>query len=193
MFNFEKIHEEELRLATEDCQALVGKIRKEIGENWDPKDPEYTSLYEAFLDVMRKQNISQQESDFNNETQRELNKKYEEILKRITELNRKNNLLTDKYRGNHKAARVDKRLVSFDNNISPMERYAILSGAVDSLDEQILHNSGILDSESYFMGQVMKAVLDSFDKAETTISYPALNYASTQIFDEYIKEYKGEE
>lgn len=193
MFNFEKIHEEELRLATEDCQALVGKIRKEIGENWDPKDPEYTSLYEAFLDVMRKQNISQQESDFNNEAQRELNKKYEAILKKITELNRKNNLLADKYHGNHKAARVDKRLASFNNNISPMERYAILSEAVDSLDEQILHNSGILDSESYFMGQVMKAVLDSFDKAETTISYPALNYASTQIFDEYIKEYKGEE
>ena len=74
-----------------------------------------------------------------------------------------------------------------------MERYSILSGAVNSLDEQILHNSGILSSESYFMGQVMKAVLDSFDKAETKITFPALNYASTQLFDEYIKEYKGEE
>lgn len=195
MFNFEKIREEELKLAAEDCQVLVGKTRKAFGENWDTKDPQYLSLYEAFLEVMRKQNIAQQELNFNGEKQNEFNRQFEDILKKITELNRKNNMLADKYHGNQKAARVDKRLGVYPNgNITdPVARFNILDNATKDLDEQILKNSGILNSEGYFKGQVQQSVLTSFDKVHTDISYPALEYATDLIFDEYIKEYKGEE
>lgn len=195
MFNFEKIREEELKLAAEDCQVLVGKTRKAFGENWDTKDPEYLSLYEAFLEVMRKQNIAQQELDFNGEKQNEFNRQFEDILKKITELNRKNNMLADKYHGNQKAARVDKRLSVYSGgNIgNPVARFNILDNATKNLDEQILKNSGILNSEGYFKGQVQQSVLTSFDKVHTDISFKALEYATDQIFDEYIKEYKGEE
>ena len=195
MFNFEKIHEEELRLAAEDCQALVGKIRSAFAENWDQKDPEYLSLYEAFLEVMRKQNIEQQELNFDSNKQKEFNRKFEEILKKVAELNRKNNMLADKYHGNQKVARVDKRLnIYTDGKIgNPEERYTILYNATKNLDEQILRNSGILNSEGYFKGQVLQSVLNAFDEIHTNISYSALKYAAEQIFDEYIKEYKDEE
>ena len=195
MFNFEKIHEEELKLAAEDCQILVGKTRKAFGENWDTKDPQYLTLYEAFLEIMRRQNIAQQEFNYDSKKQAEFNRQFEDILEKIKELNRKNNMLADKYHGNQKAARVDKRLsVYADGSIDdPAIRYGILNDATRNLDEQILKNSGILNSEGYFKGQVEQSILTSFDKVHTSISYPALKYATDQIFDEYIKEFKGEE
>ena len=79
------------------------------------------------------------------------------------------------------------------NITDPVARFNILDNATKNLDEQILKNSGILNSEGYFKGQVQQSVLTSFDKVHTDISYPALEYATDQIFDEYIKEYKGEE
>lgn len=196
MFNFEKIREEELKLAAEDCQVLVGKTRKAFTENWDTKDLEYLTLYEAFLETMRRQNIAQTELDFDSEKQREINRQFEGILSKITELNRRNNMLADKYHGNQKAARVDKRLSTYSGSGSvgaPSERYEILSNAAKDIDDQILRNSGILDSEGYFKDEVTKSILTAFDKVHTDISYKALMYATEQIFDEYLKEYKGEE
>ena len=116
-------------------------------------------------------------------------------MKKITELNRKNNMLADKYHGNQKAARVDKRLSIYSGgNIGdPVARFNILDYATKNLDEQILNNSGIVSSEGYFKAQVRQSILNSFDYAHTSISLPALTYASEQLFDEYIKEYKGEE
>lgn len=195
MFNFEKINQTELRLAAEDCQNKVRNIRHELGANWDKKDPEYLSLYQAFLEVMRKQNIAQQELNLDGDALYKINHQLEDILTKIKELNRKNNLLSDKYHGNQKAARVDKRLNIYTNARvgSPAERYEILDGAIRNIDGQILRNSGILDSEGYFKDQITKSVLDSFDKVHSDISFAALEYASEKIFDEYIKEYKGEE
>lgn len=195
MFNFEKIREEELKLAAEDCQVLVGKTRKTFTENWDTKDPEYLTLYEAFLETMRRQNIAQAELDFDSEKQREINRQFEDILNKITELNRRNNMLADKYHGNRKAARVDKRLsvYSSGNAGAPSERYEILSTATKDIDDQILKNSGILDSEGYFKDEVTKSILTAFDKVHTDIGVKALKYAAEQIFDEYLEEYKGEE
>lgn len=195
MFNFEKISQTELKLAAEDCQEKVKNIRYEFSKNWDKKDPEYLSIYQAFLEVMRKQNIAQQELNFDGNQLNEINHQFKDILAKIKELNRKNNMLADKYHGNQKAARVDKRLNVYASgqNVSPAERYATLDGAIRIIDDQILRNSGILDSEGYFKDQVMKSVLDSYENAHANISFPALQYASDQIFDEYIKEYKGEE
>lgn len=195
MFNFEKISKRELRLAAEDCQEKVKSIRYEFNKNWDKKDPEYVSLYQAFLEVMRRQNITQEELGFDGERLNEINRQFDNILKKVKELNRKNNLLADKYHGNQKAARVDKKLSIYTDGAvgSPSERYSILNAAIEDLDNQILSNSGILDSEGYFSGQVEKSVLDAFDKVHTDISFLALQYVRDQIFEEYIKEYKGEE
>lgn len=195
MFNFEKIGEKELRLAAEDCQEKVKKIRYELDGNWDKKDPEYISLYHAFLEVMRKQNIAQQEFDLDGNKLNEINHQFEDILAKIKELNRRNNMLADKYHGNQKAARVDKKLSVYtdSNSGTPAERYAILNEATANIDSQILSNSGILDSEGYFRKQVDQSILGAFDKVSTKISYDALKYAGSQIYEEYIKEYKGEE
>lgn len=195
MFNFEKISEKELRLAAEDCQEKVKNVRYEFGVNWDKKDPEYVSLYQAFIEVMRQQNIAQEERGLDGKKLNEINHQLENILKKIKDLNRKNNLLADKYHGNQKAARVDKKLGIYTGGAvgSPSERYSILNAAIENLDNQILANSGILDSENYFRKQVEQSVLEAFDKVHTDISFPALKYASDQIFEEYIKEYKSEE
>lgn len=196
IFNFEKIREEELRLAAEDCQALIKRTRTAFSNNWDPDDPEYLSLYDAFLEIMRKQSIESMDMlELKASEQGEINRSLEEILKKIEELNRRNRLIMDKFHGNQKAARVYKKLSTYDGGKigTPEARYAIILQATNSLDEQLLHNSGILSSEGYFRGQVQKCIMDAFDSTSTDICLDALNYATEQLYDEYIKDYEGDE
>lgn len=193
VFDFKKVGEEELRLAADEGEELTRKIRYGLIDNFDHDDPAWTTLYDEFRRLLEKEQI--EHASMTVEQQNEINAALKRIYDTMVELNRKNNLLRDKYRGDVKAARVHKRIVGnpeFD--IDDASVYSTISYVKDLIDDQVKKNSAIIENSTYFSDQILKALAETFTSGATRIStFTALKRAGEMLADEYYKEYKGEE
>lgn len=107
-FNFRKIGEEEMKIISGGAE-LQEKWRKTIQsftENVDPEDPEFITLREAFMQRFKEHgfvvdSISKFEAH---------SKALDEVLKKLSELQKRNSLLLKKYNGDAKFTRVHKRI-----------------------------------------------------------------------------------
>lgn len=107
-FNFSKIGEEELRMISGGAE-LNEKLQRTIQrftENIDPEDPEYITLREAFHQRFKEHGFTPSNMDEYDA----YSKAMDEILKKLAELQKKNNALLRRYNGDAKFARVHKRI-----------------------------------------------------------------------------------
>lgn len=193
VFDFKKVGEEELRLAADEGEELTRKIRYGLIDNFDHDDPAWTTLYNEFRRLLEKEQI--EHASMTAEQQNEINAALKRIYDTMIELNRKNNLLRDKYHGDVKAARVHKRIVSnTEFGIDDASAYSTISYVKDLIDDQVKKNSAIIENSTYFSDQILKALAETFTSGATRIStFTALKRAGEMLADEYYKEYKGEE
>jgi hypothetical protein len=92
LFTFRKVSEEEMRIADE-LKNVLKKTRESLAANLDKKDAEYITLYEELRRLFADRNLDEV-------TQEEMTANIaslQQIYDKVTELNRKNNLLLDKY------------------------------------------------------------------------------------------------
>lgn len=193
VFDFQKVGEEELRLAADEGEDLTRKIRYGLVDNFDHDDPAWTTLYDEFRRLLEKEQI--EHASMTVEQQNEINAALKRIYDTMVELNRKNNLIRDKYHGDAKAARVHKRIVGNpDLGFSNVSVYDTISYVKDLIDEQVRKNSAIIENNVYFSEQVLKALADAFTSGKAGIStFSALKRAGEMLTDEYYKEYTGKE
>lgn len=193
VFDFKKVGEEELRLAADEGEELTRKIRYGLIDNIDHDDPAWTTLYDEFRRLLEKEQI--EHVSMTVEQQNEINTALKRIYDTMVELNRKNNLIRDKYRGDIKAARVHKRIVgNTEFGIDDVSAYSTISYVKDLIDDQVKKNSAIIENGTYFSGQILKALAETFTSGTTRIStFTALKRAGEMLADEYYKEYKGRE
>lgn len=186
IFEFVKIGEEELVLADKLKQTLR-RTREALANNFDQQDPSFITLKEELERLFKKKKLSdvtQEEMVANIST---LNK----IHARIKELNRMNNLLRHKYRGDAKYARTHKRLKE-RGNYGESERKILnaLLGVKEDADQKVLNNSQILNNESYFERQLVSCVLDHFeDKHSINLTADAASDINRLIVAEYLNEF----
>lgn len=193
IFDFKKVGEEELRLAADEGEELTRKIRYGLIDNFDHDDPAWTTLYDEFRRLLKKEQI--EHASMTVEQQNEINASLKRIYDTMVELNRNNSLLRDKYRGDAKAARVHKRIVNnTEFDIDDVSAYSTISYVKDLIDDQVKKNSAIIENSTYFSDQILKALAETFTSGTTRIStFTALKRAGEMLADEYYKEYKGEE
>lgn len=193
IFDFKKVGEEELRLAADEGEELTRKIRYGLIDNFDHDDPAWTTLYDEFRRLLEKEQI--EHASMTVEQQNEINAALKRIYDTMVELNRKNNLLRNKYHGDVKAARVHKRIVSnTEFGIDDASAYSTISYVKGLIDDQVKKNSAIIENSTYFSDQILKALAETFTSGATRIStFTALKRAGEMLADEYYKEYKGEE
>ena len=115
------------------------------------------------------------------------------IHNRIKELNRKNDLLREKYKGDPKYARVHKRLIEAGR---PSKMKIVIMEALQKIKEQtdltILSRSDSLNNESYFSNQVARWVFAEFQKVPNTqLDMATTKFITQLIVDEYLNEYHG--
>src|SRR5690606_19127147 len=106
IFLFTKVSEEELILA-DQLRGQMKRTREALLFNFDQKDPEFVSLREELERIFKKKNLG----EVDQEDMRDNILLLQSIYDRVTELNRKNNLLKAKYEQDEKYARLHKRLV----------------------------------------------------------------------------------
>lgn len=190
VFTFVKTGEEELRLLSEDLHNIAGKVRSELDKNFNKKDPEWLSLYEAFLRLLDKHNIDPNADDLKN-MQFE-SESLKQIFDQIKELNRKNSQLLAKFDGDRKFAVIFKRHQSTGKVSDNMPLYNLLDDAKAKIDARLSQNQNLLANTGYFRQATGEDILDSFQSGKYEVDSGIVRTLVTHTADEYINEYQGE-
>ncbi|WP_321347079.1 type I restriction endonuclease [uncultured Draconibacterium sp.] len=188
LFMFTKVKEEELIIA-DQLKNTLRTTREALAGNFDKKDPEFVSLKEELERLFKNKKlneISQEEMKANIESLRKIHEK-------IKELNRKNNLLKDKYKKDEKYARIHKRLMERgDITKREIQLFEALESVKSEADEVVLKNSGILKSESYFEQLMVKLVINKFVREnKIKLDAESSKYINSLVVKEYMNEFNG--
>jgi len=187
VFMFRKVSEEELVIA-DKLKDSLRKTREALGGNFDPRDPEFISLYDELKRLFDKKNLDEITQEDMNENIQSL----ERLFEKVNELNRKNNLLKAKYENDGKYARMHKRILE-KGNISNRESqiHETLLDIKKHVDDRILNNMNMLNNENYFAGLMMQTVMESFERKHLTLEPESAKYVNNLLVKEYMDEYKG--
>jgi type I restriction enzyme R subunit len=187
LFMFRKVSEEEL-VISDKLKDVLRRTREALGDNFDRKDPEFVSLYEELKRLFGKKNLD----EISQEEMKQNIGSLQMILDKVTELNRKNNLLKAKYENDAKYARLHKRLVE-RGNISKRESaiHATLTDIKRQTDDKVLINTRLLENEGYFGSLLMPMVIGGFSKAKIELDPETAKFINACVAQEYINEYRG--
>jgi type I restriction enzyme R subunit len=113
------------------------------------------------------------------------------IHEAIKELNRRNDLLKDKYNGDPKYARIQKRLVEAGR---PSQIKSAIIAALQKIKEQtdisVLQRNDILTNEGFFTKHIAKLVNKEFEETlKQPLDYDTIIFISDIIVKEYLDEH----
>jgi type I restriction enzyme R subunit len=187
LFMFRKISEAEMVIA-DQLKDMLRKTREALGGNFDQADPKFVNLYEELKRLFDKKNLD----EITQEDMRNNIGSLQQIYDKVTELNRKNNLLKAKYENDAKYARMHKRILE-KGDISRRESEICdtLMDIKKQVDEKVLINTQMLNNESYFDKLLIQMVIGSFGKNKIELDPDTAKYINTCLLKEYMNEYQG--
>lgn len=201
-FNFSKIGQEEMKLIAGGAE-LKEKWQRTITsftQNFDQEDPEFISLREAFMKRFREHGfVVDTIAKFNEET-----KALDEIIQRLQELQKRNNALVKKYKGDVKFARVHKRIREInqerkEQGRNPMfsflddEIMAILNTIKDDIDAKVYDRNDILKKDAYF-GRTVTMLINNCLYQQFPQIQPDMDdykFIQSRISQQYINQYNA--
>jgi type I restriction enzyme R subunit len=200
-FNFSKIGSEEMKLIAGGVE-LKEKWQRTITsftQNFDQDDPEFISLREAFMERFKEHGfVVDTIAKFNEET-----KALDEIIQRLQDLQKRNNALVKKYKGDAKFARVHKRIREVnqerkEQGKQPMfsflddEIMVILNIIKDDIDSKVYDRNDILKRDAYFSRTVMSLIagcLYQFPQIKPDMD--DYKFIQSRISQQYINQYNA--
>lgn len=200
-FTFSKIGQEEMCLISGGAE-LKEKWQRTIAsftQNFDQEDPEFMSLRDAFMERFKEHGfVIDSIAKFNEETQA-----LDEIVKRLQDLQKRNNVLLKKYKGDEKFARVHKRIRELnkqreEKGQKPMfsfldeEIAAILNIIKEDVDAKVYDRNDILKKDAYFGRTVMSLIngcLYHFPQIKPEME--DYKFIQTRISQQYINQYNA--
>ena len=167
-FNFSKIGEEEMRIISANKEYFNDKRRCAISsfmQNFDQEDPEFISLRDAFLERFKEHGfVVDTVAKFDEET-----KALDDIITRLQDLQKRNNTLLKKYKGDEKFARVHKRIREANKQRREQDQKpifsfldeeiaAILNIIKEDIDSEVYDRNDILKKDAYFNRTVLSLI-----------------------------------
>lgn len=200
-FTFSKIGQEEMCLISGGVE-LKEKWQRTISsftQNFDQDDPEFISLREAFMERFKEHGfVIDTIAKFNEETQA-----LDEIIGRLQDLQKRNNVLLKKYKGDEKFARVHKRIREVnkqreDKGQKPMfsfldeEIATILNIIKEDVDAKVYDRNDILKKDAYF-GRTVMALINGclFHFPQIKPEMEDYKFIQTRISQQYINQYNA--
>lgn len=200
-FTFSKIGQEEMKLISGGVE-LKEKWHRTITsftQNFDQDDPEFISLHQAFMERFKEHGfVIDNIAKFNEETQA-----LDEIIGRLQDLQRRNNVLLKKYKGDEKFARVHKRIREVnkqreDKGQKPMfsfldEEIAVILNIIkEGVDAKVYDRNDILKKDAYFGRTVMSRINDClFHFPQIEPEMDDYKFIQTRISQQYINQYNA--
>ena len=200
-FTFSKIGQEEMHLISGGVE-LKEKWQRTITsftQNFDQDDPEFISLRDAFMERFKEHGfVIDTIAKFNEETQA-----LDEIIARLQDLQKRNNVLLKKYKGDEKFARVHKRIREVnrqrkEKGQKPMfsflddEIAAILNIIKKDVDAKVYDRNDILKKDAYFNRTVMALIngcLYHFSQIKPEMD--DYKFIQTRISQQYLNQYNA--
>lgn len=185
VFMFHKVSEEEM-VISDQLKDILRKTRENLASNFDQQDPEFVLLYDELKRLFEEEKLgelAQAEMSENIAT-------LQQIYDKITELNRRNNLLKAKYANDAKYARTHKRILERRVIVSKgqIHIHEALLDIKNQVDQRLLINTKLLNNEAYFARFVMQDVMKSFDKTPVKLDAETANYINNCLVKEYLDE-----
>ena len=200
-FNFSKIGQEEMRLIAGGVE-LKEKWQRTIAsftQNFDQDDPELISLREAFMQRFKEHGfVVDTIAKFNEETAA-----LDEIIQRLQELQKRNDALLKKYKGDTKFARVHKRIreTNVERKLQgkkPMlsnndeDILLVLSSIKDGVDKQVYDRNDILKRDAYFSRTVLYLINNCLqDMSGINPNMEDYQFIQQRISQQYINQYNA--
>jgi type I restriction enzyme R subunit len=189
LFMFRKVSEEELVIA-DQLKDMLRKTREALGGNFDQSDPKFVSLYDELKRLFDKKNLD----EITQEDMRKNIGSLQLIYDKVTELNRKNNLLKAKYENDTKYARMHKRILE---KTAVTKRESELCDTLLEIkkqtDDKVMLNSQLLNNEPYFNQLMMRIVMNGFGNSLTDLDSETAKFINNCLVKEYINEYQGKQ
>ncbi len=190
IFSFTKTGEEELKLLSEDLHNFAGKVRYELDRNFNKKDSEWLTLYEAFIKLLDKHNIDPDSDSI--DSMKFESEELKRIFEQIKELNRKNSLLLSKFDGDRKFAVIFKNQQLTGKVSDNLPLYNLLKQTKTKIDNRLSNAQDILSNTGFFHQATAEYTLESFEDGGYEMSPMLVTALAQNISDEYLEEYQGE-
>ncbi len=188
IFEFTKIHEEEMILA-DQLKNILQKTREALAGNMDQKDPVFVKLKEELERLFKQKNLS----EVSREEMEQNIEALTSIHQKAKELTRKNQLLKAKYENDAKYARIHKRLME-KGDLTGNERqlFEALSSLKEVTDQHILQNAKMLENESYIKRMIGRLVVEQFNvKNSMPLTADNSKFINNLVVKEYMSEFHG--
>ncbi|MEE1323531.1 MAG: type I restriction endonuclease subunit R, partial [Bacteroidales bacterium] len=200
-FKFSKISSEEMKIISGNKEELKDKWQGVISgftQNIDHEDPEYISLREAFMLRFKEYGFSLHSIDeFYQRT-----KYLDEVMERLKDLQKRNNVLLRKYNGDMKFTRLHKRIREENERRQKENKKVILScyddeimlilnGFKDKIDLMIYDNNNVLNNEAYFNDSIFSIINDyMYDNyKDIDLEVEDYDFIQTRISRQYMSQY----
>lgn len=189
IFAFTKVSEDELRIADE-LKGKLRRTRETMGDNFDPIDPEFTTLYEELQRLFAKKDLTEVTAEEMAANIATLDSLYE----RARELERKNQLIRAKYDQDAKYARLHKRLL---DKKDPTENERKLFDALTDLkretDERLSKHTQLLNTEAFAEQELQRIVIEQLKNVhQLPITPDNARSINRLLMKEYLAEFHGE-
>lgn len=199
-FNFRKIGEEEMKIISGGAE-LQEKWRKTIQgftENVDPEDPEFITLREAFMQRFKEHGfVVDSISEFEAHS-----KALDEVLKKLSELQKRNSALLKKYNGDAKFTRVHKRIREENERRKIYGHKPIVSMYDESImglmlsikadiDQKVYDRNDILKKDAYFEQTVMTQIKEGLNRLDFESDREDRLFIQSRITRQYLNQYNA--
>lgn len=200
-FTFSKIGQEEMRIISGGVE-LKEKWERTITaftQNFDQDDPEYITLRDAFMQRFKEHGfVIDSIAKFNEETSA-----LDDIIKRLQDIQKRNNILLKRYKGDEKFARVHKRIREENkerekNGRKPMlalldeEIMVVLNMIKEDIDGKVYDRNNILKKDAYFGRTVMAVISRSINGTVDLEPNPEdYKFIQQRISQQYINQYNA--
>lgn len=190
-FEFKKGIPEELRIIINDIRERCERVQAEFEANFDTKEEKYVILADEFREYFRKKGfIPQSTNDAKASIQY-----MDEVMKKIREINRRNNILKRKYKGDERFVRIHKRIEEQNQKrerpiISAYE-YEIaenLAKMKEEIDQRLYLDINILDNEPAFQQDVLAIIGKELLAMKIRTDIKDRKYLSGLITTEYLQQ-----
>lgn len=200
-FDFNSIGTEELKIIDGGVE-LKEKYNKAISimlNEFDKDDLEYISIAEAFKQIFQKHGFKPETMAQYNEQTAAMN----EILKRLSDLKKKNDAILKKYNGDTKFAYVHKRIREENKERAERNEKPIISKFEDDIvnamvlvktviDEKVYDRNAILKQDDYFSQTVLQQIALSLRQIQGVIpNMNDYNFIKVRVAKQYIDQYNN--
>ena len=191
-FEFKKGISEELRIIVNDIKERCQKVQAEFEANFDKNEDKYVLLSDEFRAYFREKGFIPQST----QDAKESIDYMEEVMKKIREINRRNNILKKKYKGDERFVRIHKRIDEENQHrekpIISKQEFEIaesLQRMKQGIDNAIFLNFNILSNEEHFRRDILSLVGRQLLDLSIKSDLKDRKFIHNLIANEYLNQY----